>query len=118
MRFNIAVAEDRLHLVIACINLAKLLKTMAFVCKSENEVFDMPLIRRASGKIVHPRGRKVENTYPNDHFFRKVIAIYEAMISCPNIERLLHRRDIDRAIVVQRAVVAKPNNLDELIACL
>ena len=48
----------------------------------------------------------------------RVVAIYEVTSSCPNVECLLHRRDSDRTIVVQRAVVAKPNNNDELIACI
>ena len=118
IRFNTSNAEDRLELALACITLAKLLKTMGDVCEREGDVSDMPLIRRSSGKIIRPFGRKVEKTYPNEASYRKVIAIYEATSSCPNVELLLHRRDLDRTIVVQRAVVAKPNNIDELIACI
>jgi serine/threonine protein kinase len=50
--------------------------------------------------------------------YMRVVAIYEATSSCPNVEHLLQRRDRERAIVVERGVVAKPINNDQLIACL
>lgn len=118
VQFNTSRADDRLELVLACISLAKLLKIMADVCEINGEVSDMPLIRRASGKIIRPHGRKVEKTYSNDDLYFIVTAIYEATRLCPNVEHLLQRRDGERTIVVQRAAVAKPRNRDELIACL
>lgn len=106
----------RLDFVIACINLSKLLKTMGLICKGQIEVSDTPHIRRSSGKVI--RGRKVEKTYPSVAFYWRVAAIYEATSSCPNVERLLHKSDSEQATVVMRGEVAKPNNYDQLIACL
>jgi hypothetical protein len=57
IQFDTSRVEDRLHLVLACINLAKLLKTMETVCEGDNELSDMPLIWKGSGKIfVHLGG--------------------------------------------------------------
>jgi hypothetical protein len=57
IQFDTSRAEYRLQLVLACINLAKLLKTMETVCEGDNELSDMPLIWKGSGKIfVHLGG--------------------------------------------------------------
>ncbi|KAG0603492.1 hypothetical protein M758_10G097900 [Ceratodon purpureus] len=116
--FDTSRAADRLELVIACMNLAKLLKTMELVCLRENEESDMPLIRGRSGKIIRPCGNTVEKKYPDAALYMRVAAVYEATSSCPNVERLLHRRYLESAIVVKKEVVAKPNNYGQLIACL
>ena len=92
----------------------KLLKIVEDVCKRDSEVSNSPLIWRNIEKIICPCGRKVEKTSPNEAFYMKVIGIHVAMSFCSNVECLIYRSNSNQIIVVQRIVVAKPNNNDKL----